>query len=211
MQLGERKLFYGEFMRDAPGVGSVTPSSKRLARAVVAHIHSSNGSLRILEAGAGTGVITQEILRRLREQDTFDIYELNSRFAEHLELKVLNNGHRGTVTLFNADVLEVPEEHLYDHIVCGIPVNNMSVEQVRELFEGFFARLRPGGTVSFYEYIGSRPLQMCVVGKTGRRRLKKVGRYMRTLLMEREYSRNIVLRNVPPAYAHHLQASPNGR
>lgn len=205
MKLGERKLFYGEFLRDAPGIGSVTPSSKRLARAVTAEIQNRNGSCRILEAGAGTGVITQEILKHLRDDDSLDIYELNSRFVLHLEQKVLNNGHRGHVQLFHEDVLTVPVDRKYHHVVCGIPVNNMPVEQVRSLFDVFFDRLVPGGCVSFYQYIGSRPLQAMIVGRTGRRRLKEVGRYMRSLLREHEYRRTAVIRNVPPAFAHHLR------
>ena len=206
MKLQERILFLWGFLRDGPRIGSITPSSRRLARAVTAEIHHHNGAARILEVGAGTGVVTQEILKNFRERDTLDIYELNKLFANHLRKRFTENGTGGRVRVFQEDVIASPPSGKYDFVICGLPLNNFPAETVRSAFETFFNLLDDGGRLSFYQYMLGRPIQAAFAGKAGRRRLKEVGGIMRALLEEHEYRRIPVLGNFPPANAHHLRA-----
>jgi phospholipid N-methyltransferase len=208
MRLRERKLFCAEWLRQKPSVGAVTPSSRHLAQAVTAELDNCNGAYRILEAGAGTGAVTREILKSMRDEDSLDVFELNARFAEHLRREVLGNGHRGKVRLFTEDVLNLPARREYDHVICGIPLNNMQPGAVRTIFETFFDHLGEGGRISFYEYILCRPVQMVFGGASGRQRARAVGRTIRDILRRCEYRRVPVLRNLPPATAHHLRVRP---
>jgi phospholipid N-methyltransferase len=59
----ERVLFFGKFLQAPLKIGSVTPSSAWLVEAMLAPIPW--GTSTVVELGAGTGVITREILRRL--------------------------------------------------------------------------------------------------------------------------------------------------
>ena len=61
-----------EFIRNLRDVGAVLPSSRYLGRASAEHIaHEATRShpIRVLEAGAGTGSFTCEIIPRLGQGD----------------------------------------------------------------------------------------------------------------------------------------------
>ena len=205
MKIRERFVFLWGFLRDAPRIGSVTPSSRRLALAITAEMTSPNGARRILEVGAGTGVITREIVSQLRENDTLDIYEMNQLFAKHLRKEFGGNGTNGQVRVFEADVISSPPTGKYDHIISGLPLNNFRPERVRSAFQTFVKLLSDGGRLSFYQYIFGRPVQSVFVGGKGRRRLREVGTIFREFIDRHEYRRVPVLRNFPPAVAHHLE------
>ena len=205
MRVRERAVFLWGFLKDAPRIGSITPSSRRLAQAVTAEIAPGNGAIRVLEVGAGTGVITKEILRSLRHEDSLDIYELNERFAKHLRQRVVGEGRNGNVRVFQRDVFSRPPEGKYHYIVCGLPLNNFSPDRVRAVFETFFDLLIHDGRLSSYQYLLGRPVQSVFVGRAGRRRLRAVGEIVDDLLDRHEYRRIDVLGNFPPARAHHLR------
>jgi len=57
-------LFLGRFLRHPRTVGAVAPSSRRLARALVAPMRQVPGT-RIAELGPGTGIVTREIAASL--------------------------------------------------------------------------------------------------------------------------------------------------
>lgn len=206
MRVRERLLFLRGFLQDAHRTGSVTPSSRWLARAVTAEMAHQDGTARCLEVGAGTGVITQEILRKLRGDDTLDIYEMNGLFAGHLRKRFMGNGTNGQVRVFAEDILATPPEGKYDFIISGLPLNNFPAEMVRAIFKTFFDLLSSGGRLSFFQYIFGRPVQSVFVGRAGRRRLKEVGAIVGKMLEQHEYRRIPVLGNFPPANAHHLRA-----
>jgi phosphatidylserine decarboxylase len=206
VKVQERLLFLLGFLSDIRHTGSVTPSSRRLARAVTCEIDHPNGATRILEVGAGTGVITQEILRHCRGGDTLDIYEMNKLFADHLRKRFTENGSNGAIRVFQEDVIASPPEGKYDYVICGLPLNNFPAETVRAAFETLLGALSDGGSLSFFQYMLGRPIQSVFSGKAGRRRLREVGSIMREMLEQHEYRRIPVLGNIPPALAHHLRA-----
>ena len=205
MGFRERLIFYWEFLRDTPRVGSVTPSSKHLARSMTSELGRRDIAARILEVGAGTGSCTREILRKMRGDDTLDIYEVNPRFAQHLRERVLRGNGNGNVMVHEKDVLSMTPGNKYHYIVSGLPMNNLSPDRVRATMETFLGSLVPGGTLSFFEYIGSRPLQSLIVGREGRRRLREVGEILDEFLEQLEVRRDSVLVNIPPAFTHHLR------
>ena len=86
--------FILEFLKYPKEVGTFTQSSQPLARKIAQQI---NGSINIIEFGAGTGSVTLEILRHLPENGQLTCFETNPRFCECLEklndsrLKVIND------------------------------------------------------------------------------------------------------------------------
>jgi hypothetical protein len=69
--------------------------------------------------------------------------------------------------------------------------------------------LKPGGTLSFFEYVGVRPLRALVSRNRERERLRGVGAAIAEARRGRAIGRNLVVPNVPPAWVHHLRA-PSG-
>jgi phospholipid N-methyltransferase len=89
--------FVYEFLKYPKQVGTFTQSSKILAEKIADQI---NGSHYVVEFGAGTGSVTQEILKRLPRNGRLTCFEINPKFRRCLEkindsrLKVVNDDTR---------------------------------------------------------------------------------------------------------------------
>src|SRR5919201_7094980 len=72
--------FFRESRRHFRNTGSLLPSSRFLAKALVTELRRPHGPARILEVGHGTGSVTAQILRHLRTDDRLDAIEINGHF-----------------------------------------------------------------------------------------------------------------------------------
>jgi phospholipid N-methyltransferase len=206
----------GDFLRETRrhfrNTGSVLPSSRFLARALVRELRKPRNPGRILEVGPGTGSVTAQILRLLTPGDRLDAVEINSHFINLLqgrfEREWLFWRCRDQVRLIHSAIEALPGDGVYDFIISGLPLNNFPVAQVREIFRVYNRLLKPGGTLTYYEYALIRQLKTPFVNRRERRRLYCVGRvvgdYIRTYQVRREQ----VLMNVPPATVRHLRLKP---
>ncbi len=199
--------------------GAIAPSSRFLARAVTASLRPSNGPLRVMEAGAGTGALTEQILECLPAGSSLDIYERNPSFARHLAVRFGADDSKmpasagpwdGTsggvaVRVNNRSAQEVPPEPRYDAIISGLPLNNFEPSQVKQILRGLLASLKPGGVLSYFEYLLIRELKSLATSREERRRLRKVGRITGGFLQKYEYHREAVFLNIPPALVHMLR------
>ena len=230
------RLFLKGARDDFTHTGAIAPSSRFLARAITSAINAtgdargaggSGRALRVLEAGAGTGALTQEILRRLPAGSHLDIYEINPVFAEHLTAKFDRSGHGSSgshgsiggsgggaeaagpssvsVRVHNARVQEIRPDASYDAIVSGLPLNNFKPSQVRRILETLMAALKPGGVMSWFEYLLIRELKSFTTGSRERRRLRRVGRLTGGYIDRYEFRREAIFLNLPPAVVHHLR------
>lgn len=198
----ERRLFLKQARRDFLHTGAIVPSSKFLARSVTWPLVRPAGPLSVLEAGAGTGALTAEVLARLPRGSRLDIYEINPIFAGHLQRRF---GNGGAVNVRNSPVQEVPSDPEYDVIICGLPLNNFRPSEVRQILKRLFAALRPGGMLTYFEYLLIRELKSLATGPRERRRLRKVGLVTGSYLEKYEIRRDAVMLNIPPAIVHHLR------
>jgi phospholipid N-methyltransferase len=205
--------FLREFRRSVRDTGAVLPSSRFLARALVTELRKPRPAARILEVGPGTGSVTREILRALQPADRLDCVELNSHFVALLEQRfqqdALFRSCRDRVEIIHAPVEELLGEGVYDFIVSGLPLNNFPVQQVREIFHAYSRLLKPGGTLSYYEYVLVRQLKTPFVNRRERRRLYRVGRIVGRYIQAFQVDRHKVLINVPPAMVRHLRLKPD--
>ena len=76
---------------------------------------------------------------------------------------------------------------------------------VERILACFQRLLRPGGTLSFFEYVGVRPARSLISGKAERERLRGVGNALDALLLPHEFLRERVWLNLPPAWVHHVR------
>ena len=207
----------GDFLRESRrhfrDTGALLPSSRFLAQALVSELKKRRSPSRILEVGPGTGSVTAQILRWLLPGDRLDLVELNSHFVallrKRFEREWRFRRYRDQVRVTHAAVEKLPGERAYDYIVSGLPLNNFPAHQVREIYRVYSRLLRPGGTLSYYEYVWIRQLQAPFVDRRERRRLYRVGRLVAEYIRSYQVRRQRVLMNVPPAVVRHLRLTPN--
>jgi phospholipid N-methyltransferase len=204
----ERRLFLEQWRRNFTTTGAIMASSRGLARAMTANIRPGDAPQRILEAGPGTGVFTEEIARRMGPHDRLDIYEINAAFASYIERRIEQDpafaGLEGRIHLHRTDILDLPADATFDRIVSSLPLNNFEPSSVRRIFDTFFAHLSPGGILSYFEYAFVRTLKSWVSGGPERRRLRGVDRVTAEYLQQFQVRSDPVVLNLPPAVARHL-------
>ena len=163
--------------------------------------------------GPGTGAVTNQIVDRLGKSDRLDLVELNERFVARLQARFAAEPRLAAAaartTIHHAPVQDLAAEEVhagqYDVIISGLPLNNFSVELVESIVAALRRLARPGGTLSFFEYIGVRPLRSSFAAAAERQRLRGLSRLLGDLLRQHEFCRQSVLANVPPAWVHHLR------
>ncbi len=203
------RLFFREFVRNFHTTGAVLPSGRRLAAALARYVGQSDGPQQILEVGPGTGAVTRRIVAAMGPEDRLDLVELNDEFVEHLRNCLSDDPHFHPVAP-RARVLHCPVEQLpavptYDVIVSGLPLNNFSAALVEQILASLTGLLKPGGTLSFFEYIAIRHARTLVSGRQERERLRGISRALGTLLNGHEIRRDWIWPNVPPAWVHHVR------
>jgi phosphatidylethanolamine/phosphatidyl-N-methylethanolamine N-methyltransferase len=204
--------FFRECRRHFRTTGSILPSSRFLARALVKQLRQSHSPSRILEVGPGTGSVTKEILRHLQPSDHLDAVEINGHFVDLLQTRLekewLYRCQRKQVRIIHSSVEDLPGQGEYDFIVSGLPLNNFPVALVRGIFRAYTRLLKPGGTLSYFEYSLVRQLKTPFVNRRERRRLYRVGRVVAGYIRDFQIKRERIFINVPPAIVRHLCFQP---
>jgi phospholipid N-methyltransferase len=201
--------FFREYWRHFHTTGSVLPSSRFLARAMVSDLAKPRGPARILEAGPGTGAVTRELVKVLQPDDRLDIVEINDAFVELLrgrfEQEEEFRKRHAQATILHRPVEEVPGNGVYDFIVSSLPLNNFPVDLVRRILRSYKRLIKPGGMLSYFEYAWIRNLKMPLVSRRERVRLGRLGHVVGKYIKAHQVHVDLVLGNVPPAFVRHLK------
>jgi phosphatidylethanolamine/phosphatidyl-N-methylethanolamine N-methyltransferase len=204
-------LFFREFIRNYHTTGAIAPSGCFLAKTLARYVaEPSKSPRRILEVGPGTGAVTKHIVAAMQTNDKLDLVELNDSFVRSLN-ELFKTDPRFQLAADRTQVLHCPIEELpgnvkYDLIVSGLPLNNFSADLVEHNLNILLGFLTPGGTLSFFEYIAIRRVKTVVSGRFERQRLRGINNVMQDVFARHEVRRDAVLRNIPPAWVHHLRA-----
>lgn len=213
----EYRLFWQEFRSAFHSTGAAVPSGRSLARALARFAEAppapgtsdERPARKLLEAGPGTGVVTDEILRRLGPHDTLDLVEVNSRFAELLRDRLSHDErwqpYASRVRVHHLSLEDFEFSDGYDAIVSGLPFNNFSPEVVATLLGRLVDMVRAGGTLSYFEYVAIRRVKALAAGAEERRRLDGVARVLRDANNRWRFDRECIVRNVPPAWVNRLR------
>lgn len=206
----------GDFLRQCRenfrSTGAIMPSTRFLARALVSELRRPRKPCRILEVGPGTGSVTKEILKHLLPGDHLDLVEINKPFVDLLHQRFAQDRafapFRKQTQLIHSAVEDLPGEASYDFIVSGLPLNNFPVNLVKTIFRAYDRLLKPGGLLTYYEYVFIRQLKVPFVGRRERRRLISVGRLVGGYIRDYQVRRERIFINVPPATVRHLCLKP---
>lgn len=207
----ERVTFFTEFIRNYKTTGSVMPSGRALGGALCRHVGRGSGPQKILEAGPGTGAVTGCIIERMRREDELWMVELNPAFAAYLRGAFKEQPHFRDASnrchLIEGSILglDPASEGQFDLVISCLPFNNFPAEAVRDILRSYAGLLKPGGMLSFFQYILVRPAKQLVSAQSERTRLKGVGEAIDAVLGERELAREWIWPNVPPAWVHHVR------
>ncbi|MGY3716946.1 class I SAM-dependent methyltransferase [Sutcliffiella cohnii] len=143
-----KREFLKHFIYSPGSIGSITPSSKRLAKKMI-HYAGLNKDSIVVELGAGTGVITETILQSVHLSNPIVLFENNEKFVERLK----KFGH--SIQLGDAFTLSHELEHLHstvDVVFCGLPLFNFPIEKVDNLLHQIDTVLKPGGKLIGFQY-----------------------------------------------------------
>jgi phospholipid N-methyltransferase len=202
------RQFYKEFRRTFGTTGSILPSSRNLARAMVWPFRRRHSPARVLEVGAGTGAVTAEILRHMEPGDHLDIVEINSQFVDVLRRRFatepLFQAHSPQTRVIHAPLQDVVGDGVYDFMISGLPLNNFPISQVRDIFHAYQRLLKRGGTLSYFEYLAIRGLKSAFVSPSERRRLRVLTRFLQRRIRAWQIHEQWIFMNVPPAVARHF-------
>jgi phospholipid N-methyltransferase len=208
-RLSDYQTFLTQVLRSYNTTGAVIPSGRALCTALCRYVGSAGAPQKILEAGPGTGAVTGCIIDRMTREDQLYMVELNPTFAAHLrrafEDKPSFRAAASRCHLIEGAVQQLGHDGQFDLVISGLPLNNFSSDEVRAILQAYGRLLRPGGVLSFFQYILIRPARMLVSGGSERERLKRVGETIDGVLGEREIAREWVWVNVPPAWVHHIR------
>jgi phosphatidylethanolamine/phosphatidyl-N-methylethanolamine N-methyltransferase len=210
-RLSDYQTFLTQFLRNYQTTGSVIPSGRALGSALCRYV-GDGGPQKILEAGPGTGAVTGCIIDRMRQEDELWMVELNPTFAAHLR-SAFNDKPAFREAASRCHLIEgsvaqlgpLSKDGQFDLIISGLPLNNFSSTDVKDILQAYAKLLKPDGILSFFQYILIRPAKMFVSLGPERDRLKGVGEAIEGVLGEREFAREWVWANVPPAWVHHIR------
>jgi len=205
------RLFFAQFRQHFVLTGAIAPSGPALAQAITAPLAqagrgSARAPVRVLEVGAGTGVFTAAILRRLAPGDQLDVYEINPNFQACLEARLAANALPGVnCRLHLTTIGDLEAAQPFDFIISALPLNNFPAAEVEAILTLLMGQLRPGGTLSYFEYSFVRELKrMLVTNAAERARLRAVGDVVHRFLGQHSGWQAAVPLNLPPAVAHHI-------
>ncbi len=208
--LHDHRVFWRQFRENYHSTGAIAPSSRFLSKALARYVGVTPGKpQRVLEVGPGTGAVTKHLVRKLGPADRFDLVELNQQFVRRLGERFTHDPPfqrvAGRSQILHSRLEDLPGRHEYDVIVSGLPLNNFAVADVEQILGTLVGLLKPGGMLSFFQYVAIRKARALVSNRHERQRLKGIAQALDTLLGPHEERRDCVWRNLPPAWVHHVR------
>jgi phospholipid N-methyltransferase len=208
--VSHQKLFVQQFFEDFFHVGAILPSSRYLGRTVTSCLAQKQGPVRVLEAGAGTGPFTREIVPLLQSGDILDAVELNPklidtlklRFEQESEFQILDGVE---INLIADDVRNVAKNYQYDYIVFSLPLTNFPPELVQEILDLMMTQLKPGGVFSYVHYIFVSRFKYVFSSSVVRAEINENKKIIASFADQYQIERKAVIRNVPPSWAYFWQ------
>ncbi len=175
-----RLQYLRKFIENPRELGSITPSSRFLTRAVLDQIDFESAR-RIVELGPGTGAFTREALRRSASDAELLALDTNADFVTLLQRELPDR----RLTVIRAPAQRIADEvaahgwNQVDAVISGIPYSLLPRKITANIVHGSWQALRAGGTFVAYQY--SPYLRPFLRARFGNCRLR------------------LVVRNIPPA------------
>lgn len=177
----KKKVNYlAELFKRENKVGSVAPSSRFLVKKMIAPIDFGKAEV-IVEFGPGTGVITTELLKKMKPGALLFIFEINKEFASSL---AMIKDHRMKLIEDSAEkIVEYLEKNgikYVDYVVSSLPLAIIPREIEYKILHAAAKALKKGGSFIQFQY-----------SLASRSKLKEIFHSIKT---------NFTPINIPPAF-----------
>lgn len=139
-------LFLTKFLRQGTAIAALAPSSRWLARAVVAGIDFSRARC-VVELGAGTGPITTELLRSAGPPCRILVIERDADFCQRLRQRFPTADIVQTDAFDLERLLDERGIGRVDHVISGLPLPSFPAVDRERLLAIIGRRLTPDGTL----------------------------------------------------------------
>jgi len=150
----EKLLFFKKYLSQSRYIGALLPSSRYLAKAVSKHLELDQAKV-VVELGAGTGVLTQELIRSIPQNCDLVIVERDNDFA-HLLKNKFNGSHVWATEAENMH--HYLDEHNFKQVDCfvsGLPFISLPKEVGKNILSIVRQYLKPGGVFISYSYFAN--------------------------------------------------------
>jgi len=181
------------FIKNWKETGAVAPSSRFLVNDLVSQLRKDlqsgqSESLKILEIGPGTGVLTKQIVKYLRPNDSLDVVEIHDHFY-----KLVNRKYsRDNVAVHHADFLKFNPTCKYDYIFSSLPYESIPKEISRKLWEKKLNCCKEEAYISYYKYLNFKKFRCD---------------YEKKIVKKYRCDKKLVLLNLPPAHLFTLEVN----
>jgi phospholipid N-methyltransferase len=180
MGIKKKPNYLTELFKKENKVGSVAPSSRFLVRKMVNPIDFEKAHV-IVEFGPGTGVITEELLKKMKPDAHLYIFEINKEFVETLSaikdkrLKLIeDSAEKLEEYLLKDGIREV------DYVVSSLPLAIIPRDIEYNILHAASRALKKGGSFIQFQY-----------SLASRKKLKEIFHSIKT---------NFTPINLPPAF-----------
>ena len=152
-QRGDALLFARNFFRHPRMLGSIVPSSRFLVRQLLKPIDWSQAQV-IVEYGPGVGVITSEVLRRMRPDAMLIAIETNSDFVNYLRTSIQDERLRVVEASAEAvdEILRRYGQSNASYVISGIPFSTIPAAVRESILLKTCEVLKPGGSFLVYQF-----------------------------------------------------------
>jgi phosphatidylethanolamine/phosphatidyl-N-methylethanolamine N-methyltransferase len=185
--------FILQFLRHPERTGAIAASSRALATAMVRAAPVTKAST-IVELGPGTGVFTEQILKKRQKDSVFFAMELNPVFVAETKRRC------PSATVYHDSAINI-RKYIESHgrkdcdcIISSLPWGMFDRKLQIRLIHAVVDALRPDGEFLTYSYLG------CTLLPAARKFRHILNRHFGTV-----YTTPFVWRNLPPAFIYHCR------
>jgi phospholipid N-methyltransferase len=148
--IADNLRFFCTFVRSPFRVGSIIPSSKFLAKAMLQNVRWEQIE-SIVELGAGTGVFTRYIYKKKPEGSFAIIFEQDQILRNQLKERFPGLIFRSNAIELLPALEELGLSHV-DVIISGLPFAMFPQTMREEILRGVSQALKPGGLFVAFQY-----------------------------------------------------------
>ncbi|MFJ1812742.1 MULTISPECIES: methyltransferase domain-containing protein [unclassified Streptomyces] len=198
-------MFLIETARDLLPARAAAPSTSALALALTEPVRAqAPHPLAVLDAGAGAGAVTRSLMSQLPRGSRLDVVDAGPRPAAQLRHLLATPptpaGRPGPVTVRQTRLEDLATEDRYDVIVSGLPLTNFTPVRVERILAHYMELLHPGGTLTYFTYVGMRELRAVTASRSEARRRAAVEEVMSAYQRSCTTRRRTVWANFGVAY-----------
>jgi phospholipid N-methyltransferase len=146
-------LFALNFFRHPLMLGSIVPSSRFLIRELLKPVDWNQAKV-FVEYGPGVGVITTEVLKRMRPDALLIAIETNPDFVTYLRESIQDERLHVVEGSAEAvdEILQRYGQSNANYVISGIPFSTIPAPVRERILQKTCAALKPGGSFLVYQF-----------------------------------------------------------